>query len=243
MSYATAVAALPFVACLPSLPSACWPYLAASAFLQVGYGVFLAYAYRFGELGQVYPIVRGSVPPMVGLGAFAFAGQPLSPMLLAGVALVSAGIAATAFGRGRVSAKPLALALATGLLVASYLTVDGVGVRLAGDPQSYAAWIFIVYGVLMPLSYRLLRGRFAAGLLTREGVKAAAGGIVSLLAYGAIVSALALGPLAPISALREMSVVFSVVIGRLLLGEAVTLRRVLASATVTTGVVVIGLSG
>jgi uncharacterized membrane protein len=86
-------------------------------------------------------------------------------------------------------------------------------------------------------------GRFAGGLITRDGVTATAGGIFSLVSYGAMVSALALGPLAPVSALRELSVVFSVVLGRVLLSEALTLRRVLAAAVVTSGAIVIGFSG
>jgi hypothetical protein len=35
--------------------------------------VLLAFAYRHGELGQVYPIVRAGVPLMVTLGGFVFA--------------------------------------------------------------------------------------------------------------------------------------------------------------------------
>lgn len=240
MSFATTVVALPFAAYLPAPQAECWPYLIASALLQVGYSVFLAFAYRYGELGQVYPIVRGSVPLMVTFGGFVFAGQRLSPALLLGVALISIGIMSMAFGRGRATPKSIALALGTGLLIASYVTVDGVGVRLAGDAWAYAAWIFVVYGVLMPVIFRLMRGHFAAGLLTHEGMKAMMGGIISLVGYVAVTWALALGPFAPVSALRETSIAFSILIGRLVLREAVTGQRVVVCATVTIGAVLIG---
>lgn len=240
MSYATTLAAAPFAACLPIPQAACWPYIAASAALQVGYSIFLAFAYRHGDLGQVYPIVRGGVPPLVTLGGFLFAGQRLSGPLIAGVLLISSGILGLAVGRDRATPKSVAFALVTSLFVASYVTIDGIGVRLAGDARAYAAWIFLVFGALMPVTYRLMRGRFAERPFTREGLKALAGGLVSLVSYGAVLSALALGPLGPVAALRETSIVFSVLIGRLALREPMTRQRVLTCAAVTIGAIFIG---
>src|SRR5256885_2139580 len=75
MSFATTLAAIPFALLLPLPATQSWPYLGISAVLQVLYSIFLAHAYRYGELGQVYPIVRGSVPLMVTIGGFFFAGQ------------------------------------------------------------------------------------------------------------------------------------------------------------------------
>ena len=240
MSYATTAVAAPFAFALPFPHAACWPFLIASAGLQVVYSVLLALAYQHGELGQVYPIVRAGVPLMVTLGGFLFAGQSLSPPLLFGVLLVSAGVTGLVLGRRGGSPKSVAFALATGACVACYVTVDAIGVRRAGDAQSYAAWIFLVFGGLMPVAFRLMRGRFPAGVVTREGMKAMAGGVASVLSYTAVLSALAIGPLGPISALRETSIVFSVLIGRLALREKLTVRRLLACATVTMGAVMIG---
>ena len=56
----------------------CWSYLAISAVLQVVYAIFLAYAYRHGELSQIYPVIRGSVPLLVTLGGFLLAAPSLS---------------------------------------------------------------------------------------------------------------------------------------------------------------------
>src|SRR5256885_13420447 len=75
MSFATTLAAVPFALLLPLPSTQSWLYLGILAVLQVGYSIFLAHAYRYGELGQVYPIVRGSVPLMVSIGGFVFAGQ------------------------------------------------------------------------------------------------------------------------------------------------------------------------
>ena len=240
MSFATTLAAIPFVLLLPLPLPKSWMYLGISAVLQVVYSIFLARAYRYGELGQVYPVVRGSVPLMVSIGGFVLAGQRLSSSALLGVTLICLGIISLASGAVRAGAKSVVLALATASLVASYVTADGVGVRFAGSPQSYAAWIFLIYGALMPLAFVLLRRGITVDLRSPETLKALAGGMVSFLSYGAITAALALGKVGPISALRETSIVFSALLGRIVLGEALTPRRILACVVVTLGAVCIG---
>jgi drug/metabolite transporter (DMT)-like permease len=238
MSLPTTLAGMVCALVLPLPLSASWIYLGVSAALQVVYSAFLAYAYEHGALGEVYPIVRGSVPLLVTLGGFLIAGQRLSGTAVLGITLVSLGILSLALGRTR--ARAIVFALATGLFVASYVTTDGVGVRLAGNPQAYVAWIFVCYGALMPVAYVVLRGKIALDLRSPEALKAMAGGVVSIGSYGAIITALSLGQIGPISALRETSIVFSALIGRAFLGEALTRRRILVCVAVTLGAVCIG---
>ena len=54
-----ALCLIPFA---PVPPLSAWPYFATSLVLQCGYHVFLIQAYRYGDLGQVYPIARGTAP-------------------------------------------------------------------------------------------------------------------------------------------------------------------------------------
>ena len=89
---------IPIVLVLPLPAGASWPFLAASAILHVGYYTFLISAYRYGDLSKVYPLARGLSPLIVAAGAFAFAGERLGPIALAGVAVVCAGIASLSFG-------------------------------------------------------------------------------------------------------------------------------------------------
>lgn len=240
MSFAMTAVAVPVALALPLPSASAWPYLALSSCLQVGYSLFLVAAYRHGELGQVYPIVRGSVPLLVTLGGFVWAGQHLSVGAVAGILLVALGIMSLALGKGRATATSILLALTTGLFIASYTTVDAIGVRAAGNPVAYAAWISLIYGVLLPLAFTVIRGRPRLDLRSPETLKALAGGVVSLLAYGAVVAAFALGPVGPITALRETSVVFAALIGRVFLGEALTPRRVGACAVVALGAICLG---
>jgi drug/metabolite transporter (DMT)-like permease len=240
MSFATTVAALPFAVFLPLPAPASWPYLAVSAVLQVVYIIFLAEAYRYGELGQVYPIVRGSVPLLVTVGGFFLAGQRLPGLALLGVGLISLGIISLAIHSGRAGAKSLAFASVTAVFVASYVIADALGVRRAGNPQSYTAWIWLAYGALMPAAYWLLRRRFTFDLKERDSLKALAAGVFSFGSYGAIILAFALGNVGAITALRETSIVFAALIGRAFLGEALTPRRLLVCLAVTCGAVLIG---
>ena len=91
---------IPIVLALPLPAGASWPFLVASAILHVGYYTFLISAYRYGDLSKVYALARGLSPLLVAAGAFAIAGERLSPIALAGVAIACAGIASVSFGGG-----------------------------------------------------------------------------------------------------------------------------------------------
>ncbi len=242
MSFATTALALPVAAALPLPAPASWPFLALSAAFQVGYSIFLARAYTHGELSQVYPVVRGGVPVLVTLGALLLLGQRPSALALLGIALVSLGVSSLALGRGRAPMASLLPALAACAFIAGYVTADGIGVRLAGDPRAYAAWLFLAFGLLMPLAFYGRRRR-GAPLFSRDGIIGLAGGAVSLVSYGAMLSALAWGPIGPVTALRETSVVFSALLSRAFLGERMTWPRLLAAAAVTAGAICLGYGG
>jgi drug/metabolite transporter (DMT)-like permease len=235
MSLAATAIAIPVAFALPLPPPACWPYLLVSSCLQTVYSVFLAQAYRQGDLGQVYPVVRGSVPLLVTLGAYVLTGQSLSPLSMLGVILVALGIMSLVVDSRRASPKSLMLALITGVSIAAYTVTDAMGVRHAGNAATYATWIFLIYGALMPMMFVIWRGRLRLDVRSPETWKALMGGVISLIAYGAMVAALALGSAGAISALRETSVVFAALIGPIFLKEPLTFHRLAACLVVALG--------
>jgi drug/metabolite transporter (DMT)-like permease len=240
MSFATTAVAIPFALFLPLPLPASWPNLCLSSLLQVGYSVFLVIAYRHAELGQVYPIVRGCVPLLVTLGAALFAHEQLGIQSLAGIVLVSLGIMSLALGKRGANAASVVAALATGFIIASYTVTDGVGARLAGSPYAYSTWLFLLYGIFMPLTFLAMRRRMAIELRSPEILKALAAGIVQLLTYGVVIWAFTLSPIGPVSALRETSIVFAAVIGRIFLGESFTIRRLVACIAISIGAICLG---
>ena len=84
-----AIAALPF---LPRPAPASWPFLAASAVVQVGYFLLVAAAYRATDMSRAYPLMRGLAPALVAAFAAFVLGERLGAIAWAGVALISAGV-------------------------------------------------------------------------------------------------------------------------------------------------------
>jgi drug/metabolite transporter (DMT)-like permease len=234
MCMVSAACALPFALLLPAPDRASWSNIAASAGLQIIYCLFLVRAYRHGELGQIYPVARGSAPFLVALGAALFAGERLGPVALIGIGCVSSGVFALARGKDRPSLSSVAMAVATGLMIASYTLVDGVGARRAGHPLSYIAWLFVCQGAPMPLVYGALRGQLRIPM-TRESLITAFGGLISAIGYGAVILALTLTPMGAVAALREISILFAVVIGRVFLNERPGPARIAAGAVIAFG--------
>ncbi len=243
MSFSGTIIAIPFAFAFPFPAVAAWPYIALSSILQVGYTFFLVAAYRHGQLGQVYPIVRGTAPLLVTLGTFLLTGLQPTLVQAIGVTMVAAGIMSLALGRGRASWTSLAFAFTTGVIVASYGTVDSIGVHAAQHAGAYAAWVFIGYGTLLPLAFLMVRRKLVVDLRSVETRKALGGGIVALVSYALVVIAFSMGPAGPITALRETSVVFAIVIGWLFLGEKLTWLRIAAGLVVAAGAICLGYAG
>jgi uncharacterized membrane protein len=240
MCIAIAVTCVVAAAFMVPPAAASWGYAVLSAVLHVGYNLFLVRSYRVGDLGQVYPISRGSSPALIALGAAVFAGESIAPGVLLGIALVSGGIISLAFRGRKLSVPSLPYSLGTGCFIAAYSVVDGIGARLSGAPLAYTVWMCALWGVLMPMVYIGLRD--ARSLFSvRPGIfSAAAGGLVSLLAYGIVIYAMNEAPLGAVSALRETSVLFAALIGSIFLGEKLTTRRILACAVIVCGTIIIG---
>lgn len=242
MTLAMTVMAMPVALFLPLPPLAAWPYLVGSALFQLAYGLLLVAAYRHGDLGQVYPVIRGSAPLLVTVATFALTGQALAPLTMLGVLAIVIGIMLLSLGKARASTTSMLFALATGVTIAGYSTVDAFGIRVAGERAPYIAWVFVLPGLLMLASYLVMRGGIDLRPRSRETWKAIGGGFVSLVAYGVVLVAYSLAPAGPVSALRETSVVFAVLIGRLFLGETLTARRIAACVVVAAGAILIGMS-
>ncbi|NUY34821.1 EamA family transporter [Paraburkholderia sp. JPY303] len=226
---------------LPLPAPAAWPYIVASVVLEWGYLLALIRAYKSGDFGQIYPIARGLSPMLVFVGALVFAGEVLKPLAALGVALVSCGIVSLAFRRGmRFSGESVPFALLTGLFIATYSVVDGVGARVAGNGLSYIMWVYLIWNVPQFLFVWHWRGG-AKGLFIGRALvaKGIASGVIALGAYCLIIEAYRYLPIAMVSALRELSSIFAVLIGCIFLREKLTTRRIVACVLVTLGAVLI----
>lgn len=242
MSFAGTFVSIPLVVFLPLPTADAWPYILLSALFQTGYGFFLVAAYRFGQLGQVYPIVRGTAPLLVMLGSFLLTGNVPAELQVVGVTLIAIGIMSLALGRGRAKTSSILFAFATGLFVASYQTADAIGVRLAPNAISYSAWGNICFGIFLPLSVFAVRRRFVVNWHSPDTHKALLGGAISMVSYTLVVVAFSMGSAGPVAALRETSVVFAVFIGWLFLNEKLNAWRIASAVVVAIGAICLGLA-
>ena len=216
------------------------PYAALSGALHLGYALFLSQAYRVGDLGQTYPIARGSSPLLIALGAAVLAGEHLNGPTLAGIALVSGGIMSLALDGRRLAVPSIPAALGTGCFIAAYTITDGMGVRVSGNSLSYTALVFLLWGLLVPPVFIVARGWTGLRGTWQEGAKAAGGGVISLFAYGVVIWAMQLGAMGTVSALRETSVVFAALLGRCFLQERLTPQRIAACLVIAGGAICLG---
>ncbi|WP_310630891.1 EamA family transporter [Paraburkholderia sp.] len=231
------------VCVLPLPDAASWPYIAASAVLELAYCFTLVRAYRSGDFGQIYPIARGLSPLLISAGALVFAHEELHPLAATGVVLVSLGIMSLAFRRGmRFSGESVPYALLTGLFIAVYSIVDGLGARAAGNGLSYIMWVYLLWNVPQFLIVCKMRGGAAQMFTSKAAVaRGMLAGVLALVAYCFVIEAFRFLPIAMVSALRELSSIFAVLIGWLFMKEQLTARRMIACALVTCGAVLIRL--
>jgi uncharacterized membrane protein len=216
-------------------------FAAASAAIHVGYELALMNSYRLGAFNQVYPIARGTSPLVVALGAYVLAGEHLGAVPLAGVAILATGLVSLALSSGRLAGPELpavAAAALTGLAIAGYTIVDGLGVRRAHDPYAYAGLLFVLMGPVVPVA-AAFRRRSVSWLTGRAARKGLLAGALSLIAYALVLWAQTRAPLAEIAAIRETSVVFAALIGWRLFAESFGIRRVAAASLVAAGIVLI----
>lgn len=245
MSIAIAAVSTVVILFTPWPAGAAWPYIVTSGLVHIVYNVTLVRSYRRNDLAQAYPIARGSSPLLVTLGAALFAHEAIGPLHALGIAMISGGIIAIALEGRHVSRAGALAALTTGVTIALYTVIDGIGVRLSGGQAiAYTAWMFLFYW-LMPVLFVATRGLAALWAPVRAAPMAIGsslvGGLVSIAAYGIVIWALQSGAMGAVSALRETSVVFAVLIGRMFLRETVSGKRWLACVIVAGGAVCLGL--
>ena len=234
--------------CLPlvGMPEdAAWPWLIASVIIHLGYFAALIEAYRSGDLGQVYPIARGSAPLMTAAASLVFVGERLSLASWVGIAALAAGVlllsARGARALAHIDRRAVGFALLTALTICAYSVVDGIGARASRNPQSYVLWLLIGNALLLT-PYALWRdGRDVIPAMQRFWLRGLAGGALQTLSYGIALWAMTLAPIAIVAALRETSVLFGAVIAVVVLKEPLRAARIGAALLIVSGLILIRL--
>lgn len=234
---------LPLLAWVGSPPAEAWPYIVASIVIHIAYYFALTGAYRHGDLGLTYPLMRGTAPLLVALSATLTVGEHLSPLAWAGVVGVSCGVLALGLTQHAMdSPRAVAFALSNAVIIAIYTVVDALGARLSGDAFQYVVTLFVLDGWPFGLWVFLRRGRKVVWPYAKVRWPVATGGaIASFGSYGIALWAMTRAPVATVAALRETSVLFAALLGMRYLKEAFTVQRAVGTAAIVGGVMALRL--
>ena len=233
---------IPLVALAGWPAAAAWPYIGASVVIHIGYYLALTGAYRHGELGLTYPLMRGVAPLLVALSATFTLGEILSPLAWMGVIGISCGVLVLGLNRHALKVpKALAFALANAVIIAIYTVIDGLGVRASGNALQYVATLFLLDGWPFALLMLATRGSALVRYARHRWPIATIGACASLGSYGIALWAMTRAPVATVAALRETSVLFAVLLGAWFLKEPFTRRRVVGACVIAAGVMALRL--
>ena len=238
----------------PALSAAGIAFGLASGVFEAAYFVLLAEAYRRGDLSVVYPLARGTAPLLLVAVGVLLLGERLGPAGWVGVAMLLAGFLALqrpwqalqARADGRRPDAAIAFAIATGVMIACYTSLDRLGTREM-SPFIYASILWITGAILLVVWVAVVAGGGLWSGGKEQNRRAAVGGVLTLSAYLLILFALSVAPLTAVAPLRESATVIVATWGAVRLGEAASrgdaTRRIGASAMIVLGALLLALDG
>ncbi|MBX8535232.1 DMT family transporter [Pseudomonas cichorii] len=215
-----------------------WPWLVASALFELLYRYLLIKAYRVGDLGLVYPLMRG-LSPLVVLGlTLVFAGEQLSGQQIFGILLIPLGMVCLLWQGGGGARLPWSMLPVVGMIgvcIGSYTWIDGQAIRLGAHPLDYLVWLTLISAWPFPF-LAVCHKRSAFVSFWREQWQLGLSvGLCVLFSYALVLWAMQLGSVAEAAALREVSVVLVVLFGMRYLKEPFGRPRLLACGLVLLG--------
>ncbi len=227
--------ALPFI----GVPRAqAWPFVLASVACHIAYELFLMGSYQRANFSRAYPIARGIAPLLVSLGGLVLASERIGLKGLAGIVFIVIGVISLSYVRNSTKLDRVGVywALATGVAIAVYTVVDGLGVRRSHDTLRYAVALFALQSTIWVVAVVVRRGWKWNDRPSTISIGIAAG-LMSLVAYTIVLYAQTKAPLGIVSALRETGVVWAAAIGVVIFKEG-RVRAIMAPAVA----VVIGIA-
>lgn len=231
---------LPFV----STPSAmAWPYLLASVPFHIAYKLGLVRIYNYGDLGQTFPISRGSAPILATAIAFALTYETPTLSEIFAILLICFGIFLVASDRANqpLSGKAFWCGILTGLMVASYSVLNGLGARSNGDWLSFVVWLLLLEGGLFVALVWYVRKNTLFAKFEKNARNIVVSGLLGTGSFMIFLWALSEGTIGSVTALRETSIIFVTIIGGIFMNEKLSFFRIFAVSIVALGVILLAL--
>ena len=243
LSVAHGLIGLILIAIFPIPSKESWWLLAGSVLFHLMYKTFLTFAYMRGDLSRVYPIARGTAPMIVLVISLIALSDVMLASQIFGIVLVGLGITLMAWGvfaHGEERALvPYALLAAVG--TAGYSLFDGLGARVSGSVSGYIGWLFFLDAFLFTVGGVAIKGHAVLPKSVKIWMLGLIAGVCSVAAYWIAVWAMTLAPIALVTALREVSVLFAVLIGVLFFKDKAMVGKIFAGLVIVAGVIAIRL--
>lgn len=228
-------------------------HLSVSFFIMAGvfytlYVWFLGKTYEAGDMSLTYPVLR-SYPLLTAVPAYLIWGETVSAAALFGITLMVLGLftinlkgTSISFSSLNFKAKPLGYAFLTALSSVGYSVFDRLNVDLI-DPLVF----FYLLGMpMIPLLAPMVLRDAGSAAVARElklNLKTvAAASALMFISYYMILYSFTLTNLVYIISLRQISIVFGVLLGALVLRERYSKIRFFASSLIFAGAYLISVS-
>jgi len=230
-------------------PRSMWGFAIVSMTLEAVYFILLCIAYTDHDFSLVYPIARGAAPALLVLWSALLLHEQLKVGGYIGIALITGGImviGATTLIQSN-GEKPhlrgILTALLVALIISIYTFIDGTAVK-NGPALPYGLFMFVMVPfVTTPYLTRKYGWSHFADMWNKKRGYLLLGGALGLVAYMLALFAYTFAPLSYSGAIREVSAVIGAFLGWRFLKEEMGGVRVLGSAIVFTGVMVIAIFG
>ena len=230
-------------------PRSMWGFAVTSMILEAIYFILLCIAYSDHDFSLVYPIARGAAPALLVLWSAIFLHEQLTAGGYIGLALITGGmlvIGGTTLLQNK-SEKPhlrgILTALSVALIISIYTFIDGTAVKNGPAlPYGLSMFVMVPFVTTPYLTRRYGWDSFVSVWKKNRGYLLL-GGVLGLVAYMLALFAYTFAPLSYSGAIREVSAVIGAFLGWRFLKEEMGGVRVVGSAIVFVGVMVIAIFG
>jgi drug/metabolite transporter (DMT)-like permease len=248
---------------LTAIPPAVWGLIAATGAVQAIYYIFLAGAYRTGDLSHAYPLARSLPVVLVALVSVLLGrGDQIRPLAYVGFAAVTAGcilLPLPKFSDLRTShyrQKWVVFALLAAVCITGYTLLDDQSLRmlrsLPETPLSNLSWS-LLFVELETISLSIFLTVFLLSWVPERQILTQAGrpewrmaalmGFIITATYGLVLLAMAyVSNVSYVSAFRQLSIPIGAALGILVRKEAATPPKLAGIALVVSGLILLTLA-
>ena len=230
-----------------------WPIAMLSGLLHFLYWVWLARSLETGDLSRVYPISR-SAPALVLVVAVLFMGEQVSLPGAAGVLLAALGVYTISLNRltPAALARPLRNFRNDDATRYAFLTLLAVAGYSLVDKQAVARFHPVAFAFIYPWFSMALLSTYIAVVRNKGALRQEwranrrsilVCGVLGIFGYFLILVAFSLERVSYVVGLRQISIVFSVLLGALVLKERHIRQRMLSAVMIFIGVYLIAGAG